>query len=841
MQIKILIVDDSGTDRLSIKNMLSEYYILTARDSEEAMSVLEEHDGVDLLILNLNMPNMDGFQVLEALKENERLKEMRTIILTNHDELDNEIKGLKLGAVDYIRKPIHMDALKARIDVHVALLRAQQAIEQQLDEQTITFDMVFEQAPIGIAISYNYDPEHPDEAIVIFNSVYEQITGRTKEELTRLGWTKITHPDDLEEDMKNYKKLQSGEIKTYSMEKRYIKPDGSVVWAHVIVASFNLSNSKQYSHICLVQDITERKAIEKALKESERSKSVFLSHLPGLAYRCNYDRDWTMQYVSEGCFNLTGYPSESLLYNRDLSFKDIISPEYHEALWNRWEQILAKRQPFKYEYEIITATGEKKWVLELGQGIYNEQGEIEALEGIVLDISDRKVIEDTLKFNNEHDRWTGLYNRDYLESLFVKDVRLKKGIKKALIGINLSPVQLLTANYGFQYTQNLIKKAAEALNQYCTHNRLLFKAYENSFVFYIFDYKDKNELVDFSDVIAKTLEPLFATDRIGGGIGILEIEQNQNEVDIDLLMRRLLIASERSVGLFGKDFEASFYDEKLEAIVNRERDIVEALNAIAMGKNTNDHLFLQYQPIMNLRTGLISGFEALARLKTEKLGLVSPIEFISIAEKTKLIFSIGEKVIITAFRFLNKLKEHGYDEICVSVNISAIQLLQTDFADRLFELMREMQINPKSMGIEITESVFASDYETINNVIEKLRDAGLYIAIDDFGTGYSSLARVKELKVDCMKIDKMFIDKLIDADINKAITSDIISLSHKLGHYTIAEGVEHDIQLQYLKEHDCDKIQGYLISKPLDEEDAIKFLESKNKHNYQSNDSSSYR
>ena len=703
MLIKILVVDDSPSDRLLIKNTLSEYCVLTACDGVEAMRMLGEHDGINLLILDLNMPKMNGFQVLESLKEDERFRKLRTIILIDYDEMDSEIKGIKLDGVDYIRKPIHMDSLKARINLHVALLRAEQALMQQLEEQTLI--------------------------------------------------------------------------------------------------------------------------LEKALNESERSKSVFLSHLPGLAYRCNYDPDWTMQYVSEGCFNLTGYPPESLLYNRDLSYNELISPEYQEVLWNEWERILAARQPFKYEYEIITATGERKWVLEMGQGIYNDDGEVEALEGLILDISDRKAIENALKFNSEHDRWTGLYNRDYLVSLLEKDLKLKQKSKKALIGINLSMVQLLAINYGFQYTQNLIKKAAEALSQHCTDNRLLFQPRENRFIFYLFDYKDKNELVDFCDVIVATLESLFVTDRISGGIGILEIGQNQDEVDIDLLLRRLLVASERHISLFGKDFEICFYDGELEALVNRERDIMEALSAIAADAHTNNNLFLQYQPILNLRTGSIFGFEALARLRTEKLGLVSPLEFIPIAEKTKLILPIGEIVIIKAFCFLNKLREHGYDEIDVSINISVIQLLKPDFTSRLFELMSKMQINPKNVVIEITESAFASDYDNINNIIEKLREAGLRIAIDDFGTGYSSLARERELKADYMKIDKYFVDKLLDTNLNKAITSDIISISHKLRHFTIAEGVEHDIQLQYLKEHECDKIQGYLISEPLDEEDAIKFLQ----------------
>lgn len=684
MLIKILIADASASDRLLIQNILNEYWLMTACDGLEAMRILKEHDDINILILNLNMPNMNGFEILEALKEDEQYRKLRTIILTNYDELDNEIKGLRLGAVDYIRKPIHMESLRARIGVHVALL-------------------------------------------------------------------------------------------------------------------------------C-------------ALNESERSKSVFLSHLPGLAYRCNYDRDWTMQFVSEGCFNLTGYPSECLLFNKTLSYNDIISPEYQEDLWNKWKQILVDRMPFKYEYEIITATGEKKWVLEMGQGIYNDADEVEALEGIVLDISDRKAMENTLKYNSEHDRWTGLYNRDYLATLLEVDIRQKGEARKALIGINLSTVQLLTIKYGFQYTQKLLINAAQVLSQKCNDKCMLFNTFLNRFVFYIIDYKSKKELIEFSRTIADMLEQLFFLERISGGIGILEIEQNQNVVDVDLMLRRLLIASERSVSLFDKDLQICFYDEELEALIDRELEVIKALSEIAADDYTNDNLYLQFQPIMDLRNGSISGFEALARLRTEKLGRVTPLEFIPIAEKTKLIIPIGEMVIIKAFCFLNRLKECGYEDLEVSINISVIQLLRLNFTSRLLELMSQMQIDPSNICIEITESVFLSDYDYINNIIDQLRKVGLHVAIDDFGTGYSSFARENELKVECMKIDKCFIDQLLNKDLNRAITNDIISMSHKLGHYTVAEGVEHDIQLKYLKDHNCDRVQGYLISKPLDIEDAIHFL-----------------
>lgn len=354
----------------------------------------------------------------------------------------------------------------------------------------------------------------------------------------------------------------------------------------------------------------------------------------------------------------------------------------------------------------------------------------------------------------------------------------------------------------------------------------MFHIHENHFVFYIFDYRDRSELATFGKRIAATLESLFVTERIGGGIGIVEFAQDQGDENVDSLLRRLLITTERSGNPVGNEFEIRFYDEEVEALVNWERDVAEALDAVATGNPASDYLYVMYQPIIDLKTGSVWGFEALARLKTDKLGLVPPVKFIPLAEKTKLILPIGEKVLVQVFRFLNRLKEQGYGDINVSVNISAIQLLQPDFPGRLFELMRQMQVNPNNVGIEITESVFASDYEHINIILGELKNAGIHIAIDDFGTGYSSLARERELIVDCVKIDKYFIDKLLDLDPSKAITSDIISMSHKMGHSTVAEGVENETQMQLLKEYSCDRIQGYLISEPLQEEEAIKFLQT---------------
>ena len=139
-------------------------------------------------------------------------------------------------------------------------------------------------------------------------------------------------------------------------------------------------------------------------------------------------------------------------------------------------------------------------------------------------------------------------------------------------------------------------------------------------------------------------------------------------------------------------------------------------------------------------------------------------------------------------------------------------------------MIDEMHVSPENLGIEITESVFTSDYGEINCILNELREKGIKIAIDDFGTGYSSLAREQELNVDCLKIDKYFIDKLLEVDSDNAITAEIISIAHKMGHYVIAEGVEQEEQKEYLIKNGCEKIQGYLIARPLDEDQAMKLL-----------------
>ncbi|MDY0064528.1 MAG: EAL domain-containing protein [Bacilli bacterium] len=820
MPTTILIVDDSLVDRMIIENMLQDYRVLTGCDGLEAIELLNTHPEIELVILDINMPNMNGFEVLTILKDNPKYSHVRVIILTNFDEVDNEVKGLQLGAVDYIRKPINMESLKVRIVIHLNLLRMQKIVESMYDEKNQLYNAIFHQAPVGISVAY-YEVASDDKEAILINPKYEEIVGRSKAELIETGWASFTHPDDLEMDLQLFHQVIREEINHYSLEKRMIQPDGSIVWVYMVVANFKIGQQKK--NICIMQDITKRKELEIALKKSEKSKSILLSHLPGIVYRINFENNLKIEYLSENCFDLTGFTAKELMANPDIYFFHLIKENHRVLLDKKRESDLENKIPYEYEYEIITGTKESKWVLELGQGIYNEDGVLEAAEGMILDIHDRKIMENRLKFFNDHDEWTGLYNQKYLLKLLEKEQSKTVPYNRALIGINASMLHLLAITYGIQYSLELVKKIASQLLKLCGDTVKLFHTNEYRFAFFLNYHYTTQELNDFCTTVSQILDGILGVERITAQLGVLEIQPDQF-LPPEQLLRMMLITSEIEQDSKTANPFVRYFDSKMQEQVYRKEKIESEMNEII---NTfhDERLFLLFHPILDIKTNKIHGFEALARMQSPELGIVSPVEFIPIAEKTKLIIPIGERIIQKSFQFLKELHKKGHKEMDISINISAIQLLSEGFYDRLIQTLEKEKINKNNVILEITESIFAPDYEEINTVLNQFREYGLQIAIDDFGKDYSSLARERELQLDYLKIDKYFIDKLITADANKIITGDIIAIGHRLGHRVIAEGIESKIQLEYLIQNDCDMIQGYYVSLPLTKEEALLFIE----------------
>nr|WP_267919275.1 EAL domain-containing protein [Paenibacillus sonchi] len=256
--------------------------------------------------------------------------------------------------------------------------------------------------------------------------------------------------------------------------------------------------------------------------------------------------------------------------------------------------------------------------------------------------------------------------------------------------------------------------------------------------------------------------------------------------------------------------------------MNIEKHLRSAMN--------NNEFELHYQPQVEIKTGLITGFEALIRWNSPVLGFVSPLSFIKIAEDSRLIIYIGEWVLREASAFMKSMNDRTGLPYKISVNISIIQLLQDDFVDIVLDSLEESGLAPNCLELEITESIFMESFENTVSKLEFLKSRGIRIALDDFGTGYSSLSYLQQLPISTLKMDKIFIDSLADQVYSQSFVQTIIILGHKMGLEVVAEGVEDADQLAFLKEADCDKVQGYLISRPVPQRGVIELLEPQRRH-----------
>lgn len=718
-------------------------------------------------------------------------------------------------ADDYLLKPLNGAHLRRRVEAHLGAL---EKVTEKIKAHVLgeVFDTAFASAPIGITVSSFLQLVLDEEAerFDYINPKYQEIVGRSSSEILTLDWPKFTHPEDLEEELEKFKRLQSGEVESYSMEKRYIRPDGSIVWVNLITSIFDLN---PYRYVCIVQDITKTKEYEFALAESERSKTSLLSHIPGMAYRCKYDRDWTMEYISEGCKDLTGYPPSDLIENNRLSFNSIVAPEYREKLWEMWGEAIREKRDFEVEYQIIDAQGGRKWVMERGQGVYSPTDEVLAIEGIILDVSKRKASELNLLYYYQNDPLTGLYNRQYFERLIQSD---SPNQKRGVVAINLSSIHELSRRYGFYYTQTLLQKIGGSFKEFTTDSLVVIRLYENWFALYVRDYGQLEELRELAQKASTLVEQFFQIERLVWGIGIVEIEE-ESEVNLEQLLTNIILTGDKSLSSNRGEFEIVCFNQKLVDDTVRENTLIGDLGRYSTGE---EFLTLNYQPIIDLNSGEIWAIEALARLNSPTLGPIAPAEFIPLAERTKLIIPIGEEVFKMACRFLKKIHQAGYSQVLVSINISLIQIMERDFIQRLSLIMEKCSIKPTSIILEITETAIAANHSEMNEVLKELKALGFFLALDDFGTGYSSLARERELNVDFVKIDRIFIDRLLTFDKSEVISGDIISMAHKLGHRVIAEGVEDIKQVELLKEFGCDMVQGFLFSKPLGEDELLTFI-----------------
>jgi len=434
----------------------------------------------------------------------------------------------------------------------------------------------------------------------------------------------------------------------------------------------------------------------------------------------------------------------------------------------------------------------------------------------------------TYRRNNEliklayYDNITGLPNVALLKHR-MKEESKRTGENQAILIIKYDKLNLKNIIFGYEYGDMVLKGLGNKIKSIENSSIKLFSLTPEKFVLYINSYEKREELLTIINKINDLVDEPLITNNIKEHsevkIGIIEYKDDFKS--LDKLLKHATIALNYID--ISEGYNYSFFDESMESSIQRS-EIIERELRTAINDGDLSKIYLVYQPILDSKTNKIDTFEALARMNSEEFGFVSPVEFIDIAEKNQLIIPLSDLILSTACTFIADLLKLGYGNIRVAVNVSTIHLLQEDFVSNVLNILDETGIAGENLELELTETIFMDNFHIINEKLKDLRNEGIYISIDDFGTGYSSFDRLSELNVDTLKIDQYFINKITESDKDSIITRDIISIAHRLGLKTVAEGVELDIQKDYLIKYECDKLQGYLFSKPVPEEEAIKIL-----------------
>lgn len=423
---------------------------------------------------------------------------------------------------------------------------------------------------------------------------------------------------------------------------------------------------------------------------------------------------------------------------------------------------------------------------------------------------------DHIEYLAYHDTLTNLPNKlaflDYINAALVSSPGTNKS--HAVYFIDLDNFKTVNDTLGHEYGDALLIHTAKILTS-IGENGMLARAGGDEFLIFRENISSKDEALSYAaSIIERFREPIDLdgeTVYISMSIGIAIYPDNG--LSPNALVKNADIAMYKSKDT-GKN-RYTLFDSKMEEELNRNTNIIEILrNAI-----DNKDIYIQYQPQYELATNSITGFEALMRIRSDRLGFLHPEEFIPLAEESGLIIELSAWLIKEACRFNKKLMDHGISPKYVSVNISSVQINHPGFVESLSEILEETGLPPEYLVLEITESTLVSSITDSTKLLHSLQELGLKISLDDFGTGYSSLNYLTKMPINTLKIDKSFIDHICTSKKDARIAELIIRLAHSLQIKVVAEGVETEEQLALLREKKCDIVQGFVFSPPLHPEE----------------------
>jgi len=417
------------------------------------------------------------------------------------------------------------------------------------------------------------------------------------------------------------------------------------------------------------------------------------------------------------------------------------------------------------------------------------------------------------------DQSSKLPNDEYLRIILADERDLNEERKRALILVKHTYNKSRQSESAHECSSKIVGRIGNAIPGLVNYPVQVFNLKDDQFILLAEDYEDELDLIFLVEKVTNISKESF---NLHGTIEQLNIKFGITEMDATKKTMEQLI-KEASVSLSsirGKDdVNYAFFSYHTGRKLQME-DMIESELKEIINDESGGGVHLLYQPIISMRDGSVDSFEALARFTSKKYGEVPPEKFIEIAEKNNLMVPLGNLILAQASKYAKKMFDKGYNHVRVSVNISAIQLLHEDFLKDILRITEHEGISGEHIILEIEESVLIENFKELNKKLQEIREYGFKIALDNFGTVYSSLKSLKEINVDILKIDKSFIEPIVSGDTAEFITSDIISLAHRLGLSVVAEGVELESQMEYLFHADCDCVQGYICGRPEKPEEA---------------------
>nr|MBQ8252966.1 GGDEF domain-containing protein [Lachnospiraceae bacterium] len=442
----------------------------------------------------------------------------------------------------------------------------------------------------------------------------------------------------------------------------------------------------------------------------------------------------------------------------------------------------------------------------------------------VRDITRAKRQTEDLKYMAYYDALTGLYNRNYFVRLLSEWVRKAQTehAKVSVMCIRLDEFRKINDAMGMIAGDEVIQLFGLFLKDLQNEDTIAAHFYEDMFFVALYDPFGNNTTEHIYRKVCNRLEDTFhitsgsAEVKSTVSVGVAEYpESARNSLELincaEIVMLQRSEKGRNSIEYFETPMLTDFMEN-----IQLENQLKEAIES--------GDFELYYQPQYDSLSNKLRGVEALIRWRKQDGKLVSPAVFIPIAEKDGLIVQIGNWVLEEGIRCFKKWYDKYQYPMMLSLNISAIQYKRKDFVHKLLRLLDKYQVNPELIELEITESVLIDDFESVVDKLHTLKEYGIKISLDDFGTGFSSLSYLKGLPIDTLKIDKSFIDTVIDDNSTRVITESIIAMVKKLGCETVAEGVETQEQFEYLKGINCDNIQGFLLGRPMPASEVDKLL-----------------